>query len=248
MKYTIEGFSQIYASTLKKEIVRNGKNVTIKVDCTDLVLLRWFVDFYPKMKKYQVNGKEFAWVCHNKMVEDLPLIDINRQAFIERMHKLVEFNILEYCLLKEQGNVSVYAFGENYPYMVEDTRGGKDLICSTVQGVIGLNKQGLCGQTNNDKSIINNNIKDIKKEISYNQEEDALTVWDIVKKELVYRISPSGYKCFIKSCEAQYIKGDILYLKAPSNLISNAVKENYLTVIEDVLKFKKSFVRTVKFL
>ena len=44
MKYTIEGFSQEYACSLRKEV--DGK--TIKLDCTDLVILRWFVDFYPK--------------------------------------------------------------------------------------------------------------------------------------------------------------------------------------------------------
>ena len=37
MKYTIEGFSQAYAATLKDE-----KN---RIDCTDLVILRWFIDF-----------------------------------------------------------------------------------------------------------------------------------------------------------------------------------------------------------
>ena len=44
MRYTIEGFSQEYACSLRKEV--DGK--TIKLDCTDLVILRWFVDFYPK--------------------------------------------------------------------------------------------------------------------------------------------------------------------------------------------------------
>ena len=54
MKYTIEGFSQQFASTLKKKIIKNNKEVEIKIDCTDLVILRWFVDFYPNMKKMVV--------------------------------------------------------------------------------------------------------------------------------------------------------------------------------------------------
>lgn len=141
MKFTIEGFNQEYATTLKKVIEKKGKEVLIQIDCTDLVILRWFVDFYPKMKKCTIEGKEYAKLTHNKLIEDLPLINISRQSFIERMQKLVEFDILTYKLIKENGNQSVYGFGENYAYLVDNTR------------VIGSNQQGLLGQTNNNKSI-----------------------------------------------------------------------------------------------
>ena len=146
MKYTIEGFSQEYATTLKKVIIRKNKEVLIQIDCTDLVILRWFVDFYPNIKKCTIEGKEYGWVSHNKLIEDLPLVNISRQSFIDRMQKLVEFNILTYKLLKEEGNKSVYGFGENYTYLIDSTR------------VIGSNQQGLLGQTNNNNSINNNSI------------------------------------------------------------------------------------------
>ena len=68
MKYTIEGFSQEYAMKLKKHIEKRNKIVEIKIDCTDLVILRWFVDFYPKMKKYIIDNKEYAWLTHNKLL------------------------------------------------------------------------------------------------------------------------------------------------------------------------------------
>lgn len=120
MKYTIEGFSQAYAMTLKKEVVVNGKTKTIKIDCTDLVILRWFVDFYPNMKKIDVDGVQYAWLTHKKLLTDLPLIDISKRAFIERMQKLVEFGILSYKLLKEGGTFSLYGFGENYKNLIND--------------------------------------------------------------------------------------------------------------------------------
>ena len=70
MKRTIEGFSQEYAATLKKKvkIKQRGeeKEKEVKIDCTDLVILRWFVDFFPNMKKMIIDGKEYAWLTHKK--------------------------------------------------------------------------------------------------------------------------------------------------------------------------------------
>lgn len=131
MKYTIEGFSQEYASTLKKEITTTDKNgntktKTVKIDCTDLVILRWFVDFYPNMRKFVVDGCEYAWLSHNKLKEDLPILDISKRACIDRMQKLVEFGILKYKLIKEGGTFSLYTFGENYEKLISKS----DTVCS----------------------------------------------------------------------------------------------------------------------
>lgn len=122
MKVSIEGFNQEYAITLKKEVIDRNKNKKIKIDCTDLVILRWFVDFYPNMKKILIDGKEFAWLSHKKIMEDLPLIDISKRGFSERLQKLVEFNILTYKLIKENGTFTVYGFGENYNKLVNNKK------------------------------------------------------------------------------------------------------------------------------
>jgi len=146
MKCSIEGFSQEYAVTLKKKVIINGKEVERKIDCTDLVILRWFVDFYPKMKKMEIDGNQYAWLTHSKMVEDLPIIDINKRAFSERLQKLVDFDILTYKLVKEGGTIALYGFGKNYI----------NLVCSS-EGVVRSNDIGGCVQTTyKDISIIDN--------------------------------------------------------------------------------------------
>ena len=81
MKRTIEGFSQEFAMTLKRGFEQNGKTVTRKIDCTDLVILRWFVDFYPRMEKVEVDGRQYAFISHKKLLKDLPLIDITKKSF-----------------------------------------------------------------------------------------------------------------------------------------------------------------------
>lgn len=162
MKYTIEGFSQEYALQFKKNIIRKNKQIEIKLDCTDLVVLRWFVDFYPKMKKIIVDGKEYAWLTHKKLLEDLPLIDISKDGFISRMQKLVEFEILDYVFLKENGSFSLYTFGKNYGGMVSNT-----------QGVLVQTSTGVGVQTSTkDNTITDNSIK------NNNKEENKSTAFD----------------------------------------------------------------------
>ena len=134
MKYTIEGFSQQYATTMKKQVVRRDKLVTIQIDCTDLVILRWFVDFFPNMNRIIIDNEEYAQLSHSKMIEDLPILDISKASLIERMQKLVEFEILDYKFIKQngKGTYSYYKFGKNYINLINN-----DEKCSNIYGVSG---------------------------------------------------------------------------------------------------------------
>ena len=187
MKYSIDGFNQEYAMTLRKEVEINGKNVIKKIDCKDLVILRWFVDLYPNMKKINIDNREYAWISHGKLLEDLPIIDINKRSFIERMKKLVEFGILDYQLIKKGGTFSVYTFGENYKYMVSSERQYQEGMQSNDIGIhsndIGYaierhrgmqsNDIGVCSQTHNkDISIKDTSIKD--KSIKNNKDKEDI--------------------------------------------------------------------------
>lgn len=171
MKFTIEGFSQEYAMTLRKQVEVKGKIVTKQIDCTDLVILRWFVDFYPNMKKIEVDGKQYAWLTHKKLQQDLPIIDISKRSFIDRMQKLVDFEILDYKLLKEGGTFSLYGFGKNYNNLVSSDRVQSndtgsdeqthDGMQSNNTGVVQSNHTGYAVQpTNKDNSIKDNSFKD----------------------------------------------------------------------------------------
>lgn len=160
MKSTIAGFNQEYALTLRKTVAgKNDAEKTIKIDCTDLTILRWLVDFYPSMKKMTVDGREYVWLTHKKLQEDIPLLDITKRSCIDRMQKLVEFGILDYKLLREGGTFSLYAFGKNYINLVQSTNTG---LCSqptqgdavNQQGDMQSTSTGLCSQPDNkDKSI-----------------------------------------------------------------------------------------------
>lgn len=118
MKFNIEGFSQRAALNLKKEIIKAGKKTILKLDCTDLILLRWFVDFFPRMKKYEYI---YAWVNYQSIIEDLPLLQIAKVQIYRRFNKMVKLGILTHKHVKEGGSYSYYGFGPNYEQLIDDT-------------------------------------------------------------------------------------------------------------------------------
>ena len=205
MRYTIEGFNQEYATTLKKEIKKNKDSTkTIKVDCTDLVILRWFVDFYPRMKKVEIDGQEYSWLTHSKLVEDLPLLDISQRAFIERMQKLVEFNILTYKFVNNKGGHSYYGFGENYINLINTNN--ETTIRSNVGGGIRSNVGGIYVQTySKDNTITDSKLNDNKADYAalvnefFNSEpvKTAIMTWLDYKKENRQAYKPTGLKVLL---------------------------------------------------
>ena len=152
VKCTIEGFSQECALTFRNE--------SAKLDCIDLVILRWIVDFYPKMNKIMVDNNEYAWLSYQKLCDDLPLISISKRAFAERLKKMVDFNILTYKLIKENGTFTAYGFGDLYENLIAKKEGG----CS-------LNSNGVAVQTATKNNLLNNKKIDNNKLLSTKENE-----------------------------------------------------------------------------
>ena len=116
MKYTIEGFNQKAAMNITAE--KDGK--TLKLDCTDLIILRFFVDFYPNMTKKIIDGKEYAWVNYQHILDDMPLLNIGKRSLMDRFKKLVDRKVLSHITYRENGTFSYYGFGENYSLLISD--------------------------------------------------------------------------------------------------------------------------------
>ncbi len=124
MRYTIEGFSQTEAIKFRRiEIVKdskgNDKEKVVTLDCTDLVILRWFVDFWPNMMKVEIGGKQYAWLSYKALIEDMPLIGIKKGMLALRLKKLVSFGILSHQAIKSGGTFSYYGFGPEYVRLVD---------------------------------------------------------------------------------------------------------------------------------
>jgi uncharacterized phage protein (TIGR02220 family) len=165
VKYTINGFSQEQALKFKKKVVCGGKEKEIKIDATDLLILRWLVDFYPQMIKVEIEGSQYVWVQYKKILEDLPLLDIKKQALVDRLQKLCEFGILINKIVKIGGNFSYYGFGKMYQCIVDSNFQQCEGVYSTTQGVCSQLHKGVYSTT----PQIDNSIKDsdIKNDIIY---------------------------------------------------------------------------------
>lgn len=128
MKYTIEGFSQSEAVKLKKAVDDGkGGTKTICLDCTDLVILRWFVDFFPSMTKIVVDGVQYAWIDYKYLLEDMPLLGIKKRMLALRLQKMAELGVLAHKTIKAGGTYSYYTLGENYMCLVRNCEDSKNI-------------------------------------------------------------------------------------------------------------------------
>lgn len=118
MKYTLEGFSQEAAMSMRATVTENGKTKTIKLDLIDLTILRWIVDFYPVMKKTIIDGKEYAWLDYTSFVEDMPLLNLSNQSLYKRCRKMVQLGILTHKTVRTNGTYSYYGFGPEYQRLI----------------------------------------------------------------------------------------------------------------------------------
>lgn len=111
MRYTILGFSQKEAMELK-------------LDVNDLLILRWFVDFYHSgsMIKMTANQKEYAWVNYSKVLEDIPILSMKKTALSRRLAKICDAGILEHETLKQGGTYSLYRLTSKYEELISSPK------------------------------------------------------------------------------------------------------------------------------
>lgn len=166
MKYTICGFSQEAALKFKQVITENGKTKTLKLDNTDLTLLRWFVDFYPKMKKKIIGETQYAWVNYKSLVDDLPILSIEKKQVYRRFSKMCKFGILTHYHDKVGGSFSYYSFGSQYTLLIDSDPGIQKSYPPRIQKSYPL---GL--KSPNKDSSININNSSIKYKEEYKEEK-----------------------------------------------------------------------------
>lgn len=123
MKNSIMGFNQEQAVLFRKTVSgKDGKEKEIRVDCVDLLIMRWFIDFFPSMRKVEVDGVQYAWVQYRKVQEDLPILNLQKRALFDRFKKLCDLGLLEHVCLKDDGAYSYYRAGRNYRLLIENTK------------------------------------------------------------------------------------------------------------------------------
>lgn len=88
--------------------------VTFKLDYIDAQILKAIIDFRDsgKMKKIIHDGKDFLWIYHGWLLDELPFIGISTPKVLgRRMGRYVENGLMEKCV--EKGNRTYYRFVED---------------------------------------------------------------------------------------------------------------------------------------
>lgn len=107
MRYNIEGFDQ-------------QKAINFGLDLIDLSLLRWFVDFTtsPKMKKMIVNDKIYYWINYKHVIEEMPILGLQKVAIARRFKKMADNDVLIHITDRDGGTYSYFGFGKNLSGMI----------------------------------------------------------------------------------------------------------------------------------
>lgn len=178
MKLFLIGFSQKNALEIR--------DTNQKLDIIDLVILDWLKCFYPKMKKCFIGEKEYVWIEYQKVLDDIPILDIKKRTVMGRFKKMSELGVLEHTTVYEKdgrkGTYSYFRLADKYFSLLSDENKNDsqgeneyDSVRSNEQGCpskrtgsVRSNEQGVCVQTNTkDNTLydcsVNNSSKKNKK-------------------------------------------------------------------------------------
>ena len=154
MKQTIEGFNQEYALKLEGA---DEHGAVIKLDHTDLVILRWFTDIYPTLPHEEIDGRKWVMMteCGSMIFEDLPLLNLSTDNCIKRLFKLVRLEILDYCDYcdgEPPEPFLFFTFGKNYEPLCGQRTAEKDFVITATDKIVGyLNKKAHTNFKTNSK-------------------------------------------------------------------------------------------------
>lgn len=196
MKYSILGFNQkaVLATTkiVYKTIKGEDKLVPLKLDVTDLLILQHLADFPNRKKiiKTIIDDKMFFWVDYKTLIEELPILDIKKQALSDRLSKLVELGVIEKSIISHNGygNSTFFRMGEKYEslkyskedelqYESEKEECSAKPMVADYERVSYSTTKGYRSQLQDNNNITNNNTT------NYSNKENKDNILSLSKKE-----------------------------------------------------------------
>lgn len=146
MTSSIYGYQQDQLIQYVDEIEdSHGKMKTIRIDCTDLCIMRWLANFIAsgKMKHHaDKDGNLYYLFTYNKILSDLPILNISKAALRDRIRKLEHFKIMEtICERNSTGTYLYVRFLDNY-YKLSYANGQGDVSSNGQGGIQTLTPHG----------------------------------------------------------------------------------------------------------
>lgn len=223
MKYSILGFNQEEVLKCKTTIDVNGKEKEVCIDVNDLLILQCVADFMNRQHiyKYMINDKMYFSIQYKTLLEDLPILNIGKQALRDRIDKLVLFNLLEKeAIRNEQGSFVVFRIGTRYEQLVYNKKeeGG---VYQTTQGCV-ENYTPKNSSTINSSTIKEKEDKSSKKDelfeqcwVAYNRKGSkakSKVQWEKLSQKEKDKVI-THIKAYVSSRELHYQQDFERYLK-----------------------------------
>lgn len=182
MKYSIFEFSQEKVMSLQKD---NGDKL-VRLDVIDLLILSNIADIIHRADfiKYIIEEKTFFSIQYKSILEDLPILNIGKQALSDRLKKMCQLNVLDSKLIKNEfGTFTVFRLGTEYANLKYST--SSEIQTGSYQNTNGVVSKYEPKDYTTNNTITNNNKEnnkkkknfDVRLDLSY-VSESMLELWN----------------------------------------------------------------------
>jgi hypothetical protein len=175
LRFSILGFAQERVINVRAKVGERE----LRLDITDLLLLNQIADFPNRNHVMKIinNDKIFFWMSYSEILEELPILNLKKQALRDRFDKLVALGLLEKTTNKTS-NMTFFRLTDLYESMRYDmlTYGGDNDSVFNDRGVYSTT-QGVCSELHTITEYNNNNIN---KEKDKDKEKENVCDLDIV--------------------------------------------------------------------
>ena len=171
------------------------KACELKLDLKDLLILDWFQSFQPKMHKTIRDNKQYYWIQYNKLITDIPIIEITTpKGLFKRLQAMCDIGLLEYLPIRTgNGCFSYYLITDKILLLLSDSHSSESSSGSSESSYAIYNSSIINNPIINNPTI--NPQKIYKKEISLSKKEDL----EQIKENHFYEV----YKTFCEKEDLQ---------------------------------------------
>ena len=161
-RFSILGFSQERALNIRAV----DGNKELRLDVYDLLLLSQIADFPNRSNVMKIIEEEkiYYWIAYSQILEELPILNLKKQALRDRFDKLVTLGLLEKKTSK-MNNMTFFRLTSlyetlKYSSVIYNTEKG----CVVNEGGVYSDTQGVCSQLHTISEYNNNIYKEKDKE------------------------------------------------------------------------------------
>jgi hypothetical protein len=178
-----------------------------------------------KIIKYTIDDKVYFSIQYATILEDLPILDIKKQALSDRLDKMVFLNILEKIVVKNQsGTFVAFRMGAEYEKLLYSCTNSQTIPTNSELQV------QMYSTTNHNTNITNNSSTKEKKEDKSSKKDELFE------------------QCWLNYRRKGSKKKSLEQWKKLSNEEKEHTKKHILAYVESVsdIKYQKDFERYLR--